>query len=95
MMGAERPTYLSGTPLRSGGAGDPIDLGHDALRLGRDSIAEVWATLPAHVDTFDASHRTGETRLLLDHPAAQAYIAASVLWVDKPQVAIITVLGID
>jgi hypothetical protein len=34
-------------------------------------------------DTFDASHLTGETRLLFDHPAAQAYFGASVFWLRR------------
>lgn len=34
-------------------------------------------------DTFDASRLTGDTRLLFDHLAAQAYFGASVFWLRR------------
>jgi len=34
-------------------------------------------------DAFDASRLTGETRLLFDHPAAQAAFGASVFWLRR------------
>jgi hypothetical protein len=34
-------------------------------------------------DMFDFAHLTGETRLLFDHAAAQAYFGGSVFWVRR------------
>lgn len=34
-------------------------------------------------DAFDASNLTGETRVLFDHTAAQAYFGASVFWLRR------------
>jgi hypothetical protein len=34
-------------------------------------------------DTFDASSLTGETAILFDHPAADAYYGASVFWLRR------------
>jgi hypothetical protein len=34
-------------------------------------------------DSFDASHLSGETRLLFEHPTAQAHFGASVFWLRR------------
>lgn len=34
-------------------------------------------------DTFDLRQVTGETRLVFDHPAAQAYFGASIFWLRR------------
>ena len=34
-------------------------------------------------DAFDASRLAGETRILFDHPAAQAWFGASVFWLRR------------
>ena len=38
---------------------------------------------PLMEGTFDASSQTAETRLLFDHPAAQAHFGASVSWLRR------------
>ncbi len=34
-------------------------------------------------DTFDLGQQSGETRILFDHPAAQAHFGASVFWLRR------------